>query len=279
MKIRLITAILILCIPLCAISGCNKNNSEGIAPENSELYGNDTEMSESPSSGDFSGKESDGPVNDTEPPRETEKPSVEQLRASAQVNTAQPFMNLYKRNKDTGVFDIKHDYRAPWIWYSDIGGFYVFATAEKQFAYDGFKTRFLDWWNSYDDADKTKIGYEVIITLNGGTELICTIKEPADTEPVFQYVELYLYDDVHQADGAWYSHLLSEQMTDETLMTSIKVTTGEKIDMVASIYLTVFTYQGDADFDEESGRYIGGNYTGFEIEKAEVRKSKKKFAY
>ena len=62
-------------------------------------------------------------------------------------------------------------------------------------------------------------------------------------------------------------------------MTSIKVTTGEKIDMVASIYLTVFTYQGDADFDEESGRYIGGNYTGFEIEKAEGRKSKKKFAY
>ena len=48
-------------------------------------------------------------------------------------------------------------------------------------------------------------------------------------------------------------------------MTSIKVTTGEKIDEVQSIYLTVFTYESNSDFDKGTGRYIGGNYTGFEI--------------
>ena len=203
------------------------------------------------------------------PETETEPLTVEQLRQVAEVTSEQPFMNLYKRNKETGDFDIKHDYSAPWIWYSDIGGFYVFATDEEQFAYDGFKTRFFEWWNSYEQAETTKIGYEVTVKLNDGTELICTVKSPADTEEIFRYVELYLYDDVHQADGAWYSHLLEEQMTDDTLMTSIKVTTGEKIDDVASIYLTVFTYQSEVDFDIESGRYIGGNYTGFEIGKTE----------
>ena len=111
----------------------------------------------------------------------------------------------------------------------------------------------------------SKIGYEVKVTLKTGDELICTVKKPSDTGSIFTYVELYLYDDVHQPDGAWYSHLLDEQVTDETLMTSIKVTTGEKIDEVQSIYLTVFTYESNSDFDKGTGRYIGGNYTGFEI--------------
>lgn len=193
--------------------------------------------------------------------------SVEEQRQNAKVKETQPFMNLYKRNKDTGIFDIKHSYSAPWIWYSDIGGFYSFATDEEAFPYDGFKSAFNNWWNSYPDAAVTKIGYEVKVTLKTGDELICTVKKPSDTQSIFTYVELYLYDDVHQPDGAWYSHLLDEQVTDETLMTSIKVTTGEKIEEVQSIYLTVFTYEGDDDFDKETGRYTGGNYTGFEIGK------------
>ncbi|MDD6233870.1 MAG: hypothetical protein PUB17_01690 [Lachnospiraceae bacterium] len=193
--------------------------------------------------------------------------SVEDRRKNAAINENQPFMNLYKRNKETGVFDIKHSYSAPWIWYSDIGGFYSFATDEKSFPYDGFKSAFNNWWNSYPDAEVTKIGYEVKVTLKTGDELICTVKKPSDTQSIFTYVELYLYDDVHQPDGAWYSHLLDDQVTDDTLMTSIKVTTGEKIDEVQSIYLTVFTYENDNEFDKETGRYIGGNYTGFEIGK------------
>ena len=49
--------------------------------------------------------------------------SVEEQRQNAGVRETQPFMNLYKRNKDTGIFDIKHSYSAPWIWYSSASTF------------------------------------------------------------------------------------------------------------------------------------------------------------
>lgn len=254
-------AILFVVLSVCILGGCA--GTEEKRQDTKETWQDDMTQQESDSKNAAAVPSEEGTA--AEP--ETEPLTVEQLRQSAELNSSQPFMNLYKRNKETGVFDIKYDYAAPWVWYSDIGGFYVFATDEAQFAYDGFKARFFDWWDSYGQSADTKIGYEVIVGLNDGTELICTIKSPEDTEEIFRYVELYLYDDVHQEDGAWYSHLLQEQMTDDTLMTSIKVTTGEKINEVESIYLTVFTYQSEADFDMESGRYIGGNYTGLEIGK------------
>ena len=78
---------------------------------------------------------------------------------------------------------------------------------------------------------------------------------------MFLYIEIilknYLYDDINQVQGEWYSHLLQSEVTDKTRMTSIKFTAGQDIDKVGdTIKLTAFVYNSDGDFDA-SGNYKG----------------------
>lgn len=54
------------------------------------------------------------------------------------------------------------------------------------------------------------------------------------------YIEVYLYDDVHHAAGEWYSHLTAADTTDETVLTSVKLTGGAKIDEVERVRLTAY---------------------------------------
>ncbi len=73
----------------------------------------------------------------------------------------------------------------------------------------------------------------------------CTklILRPRDiTDAYWDYIETYIYDDIHQTPGAWYSHLLDSEFTDETIVTSVKITAGEKIAEVSDLTLTVFMY-------------------------------------
>lgn len=72
---------------------------------------------------------------------------------------------------------------------------------------------------------------------------------PSDiTDAYWDYIETYIYDDIHQTPGAWYSHLTESEFTDETIVTSVKITAGAKISDVDNLTLTVFLYDvGDRD--------------------------------
>jgi len=73
---------------------------------------------------------------------------------------------------------------------------------------------------------------------------------------IFDYVQLYLYDDVHKEIGAWYSHVTEEEYNEDTLLTSIKLTASTNIDkIISNITVIAFSYDED-DFDEE-GFYRG----------------------
>jgi len=66
-----------------------------------------------------------------------------------------------------------------------------------------------------------------------------TVTSPKDVEHT-EYLEAWLYDDIHQTPGQRYSHLDEDDMKDETLMTSVKLTCGRKIADVEEISLTAF---------------------------------------
>lgn len=84
-----------------------------------------------------------------------------------------------------------------------------------------------------------------------------TILRPSDiTDEYWDYLEMYIYDDVNQEVTAWHSHLLDNEITPETFVTSFKLTAGEKIGDVSDIRLTAFLYSSEKDFDSL------GNYTG-----------------
>ena len=107
------------------------------------------------------------------------------------------------------------------------------------------------------DIDKYKIGFIISFSVNDKTyhEQILT----PDCEFIFApYIYIYLYDDIHQAPNTWYSHLLPEEVNDNTIYSSIKLFKAQEASNITSpITLSVFTYDKD-DFDNNHN-YIGSS--------------------
>ena len=93
------------------------------------------------------------------------------------------------------------------------------------------------------EATGCKIGYRLNYETASGETVSQTILGPGDTEANRAYVETYIYDDVHQ-DG-WYSHLLPADVTEQTVVTTIKLTGGPEVAGVGDITVEAFLYQED----------------------------------
>ena len=145
----------------------------------------------------------------------------------------------------------------------DIGSFEVFLTDESTIDGINFKDTWNKYYNNYVDITNYKIGYNIKFVLNDGTSYNSNYLEP-DNYRYGEYFYTYLYDDIHQVDGAFYSHL--ESMEDNTLITSIKIYAVEGIDKVDYFLLSAFTYDGEEDFDEE------GNYRGNSIYRVNIKR-------
>ena len=268
----------VLCLAaaaLCALAGCNGcsqtaatediTKQEGTTGDAVDEY--ETELTEAAT---------EVMTEETTPEETTAALTVEERRAARTANPEQPLMTFYNRHTEYVQYE-KEPGEALCTWtdfsnYVDIVQYTVFASDEREsIAYGDFRDLYKTWWESYPLAAQTKIGYELILALKDGSERIITITEPSDTEEIFTYIEVYLYDDYHHAYGEWYSHLLEDSMTEETLITGIKLTPGEHADTVEGMTLTVFTYLTDPkepdgeEFDRGTGRYVGGNYQTVQI--------------
>lgn len=135
----------------------------------------------------------------------------------------------------------------------DIGSFEVFLTDEKTIDGTSFKNTWNKYYSNYNDIDNYKVGFNVKFILSDGTNFNTNFLEP-DIFKFSEYFYVYLYDDINQEDGTIYSHL--ETMSENTMLTSIKLYAVEGIDKVENIILTAFTYDGEEDFDSD------GNYRG-----------------
>lgn len=109
-------------------------------------------------------------------------------------------------------------------------------------------------WDLHEDTEAAKIGIRLQFTLQSGEKVDKMILKPSDAASFYEYLEVYLYDDVHQS--GWYSHLEDEDMVEGTMITSVKLTSGEKIAEVGDIVLTAFVYHDNGCFDAD-GNYIG----------------------
>jgi hypothetical protein len=137
---------------------------------------------------------------------------------------------------------------------TDIDCFEVLASDAELVSGASFKSIWNESWNAHGENDGTKVGFHLTFTLSDGTEISQTIRKPGDAKYFYDFLEVYLYDDIHQT--GWYSHLEDGDMKEETMITSIKLTSGSRIGEVGDIFLTAFLYTGDDCFDEE-GNYIG----------------------
>ena len=138
----------------------------------------------------------------------------------------------------------------------DLAVFDVYFTDEENVGTGSTKYLFNKYYNNYENIDNYKIGFEVSFDAdNKHYEKV--VLDPDVEFALSPYVYIYLYDDIHQADGSWYSHVTKDDYKDNTIFSSIKLyISGWSYQISTPITLKVFTYDGEEDFDEE-GHYRG----------------------
>ena len=232
-RVAALTSIL---ISLSLISGCSSSSASS---DNSTAAGNAVQTSET-----FAGN-----IIST-----TAAATTKASPAHHKVNT----LGLYMPDKANGTRQLTKAFSGPWTAGKDIASFEAFATQEVSISGSNFKKVWESYWNQYTGGSDCKIGYYLTFTLTSGKQVSKTMKGFEDTNDFREYLEIYLYDDVHQIQGNWYSHLTTADTTSETVCTSIKLTAGNKISEINTINLTAFIYNSPSDFD------ASGNYTGID---------------
>lgn len=183
--------------------------------------------------------------------QETVKNNEEKDYKEPYVDDNPILLGLYLNQ--SGTRNLISSYDSPLTQYQDIVSFDVYFTNEEVLT-GNQKDLWSYYYQNYQDIDTYKIGYQISFKTDN-LEVNQMILNPSDVGSFFDYIQVYLYDDIHQ-DGGWYDHVSQEEVTDETRFTSIKLTASTKIaEIISPITLTVFTYDSD-DFDEN------GNYRG-----------------
>lgn len=155
------------------------------------------------------------------------------------------------------VRTLKNSYDGDFIKGQDIVSFEVYYTKDEILT-GNQKSLWNQYYKNYQDIDSYKIGYYISFQV-GEETYEKLILRPSDTGSIFDYVQIYLYDDIHQESG-WYDHVDEVEMKDETILTSIKLTSSTNIDKITSpITLMAFTYDGEDDFDVDN-RYRGNSF-------------------
>ena len=159
------------------------------------------------------------------------------------------------------------EYQTTWTLNVDLCSLEIFYTNENEIPGTNIKSLWNDYKNKYENIDNYKIGYNIIFDTKNKGQINKNILTPNDTWEIYDYLQIYLYDDIHQEDGAWYSHITNEEYNNNTILSSIKLTGSTLTDEITSdIKLTAFTYDED-DFDEQN------NYRGKSKDTITIKRS------
>ena len=139
-------------------------------------------------------------------------------------------------------------YNCSFVQYKDIAWLSIFPSNDSVINYTTLKDTWARYKEQYNGINY-KFGINIKYELKNGAKINLNILKPSDNASIFGYI----------AKTSWYDHLEDDEITDETVFTSIKLTGSTYIDdIISPITLTVFTYDGLDDFDENSN-YIGNS--------------------
>lgn len=149
------------------------------------------------------------------------------------------------------------NYQTQFVTGQDLCSLEIYYTKDELLNIDIQKNLWNKYYQIYSSINNYKIGYKISFNTISNGEVSKYILSPKDTYyDLFDFIQIYLYDDINVQDGVWYSHVTEDAYNENTILTSIKLTGSERINEITSdITLEVFTYDDD-DFDEE------GNYRG-----------------
>ena len=131
----------------------------------------------------------------------------------------------------------------------DIGVFQIYPSNEDVVSLNqSFADSYYEKWMSYQPVH---LGFNLKFHLSSGEDVSYNIFYPSDCMNRWEYFMNYLYDDYANRGKGFYSHIESEEYTENTLYTAIKIQSSYQVSEVDSpITLTAFTYDGWDDFDD-----------------------------
>jgi len=134
----------------------------------------------------------------------------------------------------------------------DVGLFQIFPSNEQEvYLNNGFADEFYNTWTSLNPENKIKIGFNIKFKKDDGEFVSYNIMDPSHTFDQWEYFMNYIYDDYANRGKSFYSHI--EEFDENTLYTAFKMQSSYASASIASkVELTVFTYDGDDDFRDDS---------------------------
>lgn len=138
----------------------------------------------------------------------------------------------------------------------DIGLFQIFPSQEEQIPITNFAEDYYNQWQVYNQ-NNLKVGFNIKFKVNN-QDISYNILSPSNTMDKWEHLMTYLYDDYANRNKSFYSHIENTEYNDNTLFTAIKLQSSYSCSEISSnIYLTVFTYDTEDDF--ENNEYRGNS--------------------
>jgi len=151
----------------------------------------------------------------------------------------------------------------PLVVEEDIGIFQVYFSTDDSISLPkGFAESYYEEWNKYPNI---KLGFNIKFHLVSGEDVSYNILKPDECMKRWEHLMTYLYDDYQNRGKGFYSHIEDNDYNENTLFTAIKIQSSYQVSEIDSpIQLTVFTYDSEDDFDENS-EYRGNSYYSIKI--------------
>ena len=176
---------------------------------------------------------------------------VKEINEKEITNITEP--TIEEKKFEIGLYQVNNQIRTlvpnvklSWNQYQDIISLENFFTEEEQLPPKSQKELWDNYDKQYQEIEEYKIGYQIEFKTkeNDFSQIILS---PKDGDSIFEYIQTYLYDDIHQT-SSWYSHITEEDKTEETIFTSIKLTASTKIEEIISpITIKVFYYKQESN--------------------------------
>ena len=150
-------------------------------------------------------------------------------------------IGFYDELTGNGTYTRLTEWHEPWVLGKDIAVFDVIPSAEETLTGRSYKKLWTEESDKVSPESLARPYFVLEYTLKDGTEKSVEIRSYADAEAVCAegYLEVYLYDDIHQ-DGGWYYHLTASTSNEQSVISSFKLTAGKGIYSVESIKLSAY---------------------------------------
>lgn len=169
------------------------------------------------------------------------------------VDTNKTPIGIYKLTGNT--LTKIHEINTDLVIEKDIGLFQIFPSNDEVINLDkAFGKAFYDEWQKYNSNNDLKIGFNIKYILDNDEEYDYNILNPSQTFDNWEHLMNYLYDDYANLGKGFYSHIENQDFNSNTLFTSFKMQSSYSCGEIKSISLSVFTFDSDDDFLNNSYR-------------------------